>query len=54
LLGVNLYGFTLVGKGGVSGDHKKDTITITAADGSKNSSQASVEIIVPHDKGKKK
>ena len=37
-----------------SGDGRVYTITITATDDSNNSSQASVEIIVPHDKGKKK
>jgi hypothetical protein len=36
-----------------SGDGRVYTITITATDDSNNSSQASVEIIVPHDKSKK-
>ncbi len=37
-----------------SGEGRVYTITITATDESDNSSQATVEIIVPHDKGKKK
>ena len=37
-----------------AGEGRIYTITITATDESNNSSQASVEIIVPHDKGKKK
>jgi sugar lactone lactonase YvrE len=37
-----------------SGDGRVYTITITATDASGNSSQSLVEIIVPHDKGKKK
>ena len=37
-----------------SGDGRVYTITITAADGSGNSSQAAVNILVPHDQGKGK
>ena len=36
-----------------SGDGRVYTIAITATDNSGNSSTAPVEIIVPHDKGKK-
>jgi hypothetical protein len=37
-----------------SGDGRVYTVAITATDDSDNSSEAAVEIIVPHDKGKKK
>jgi len=37
-----------------SGESRVYTITITATDDSGNSSSADVEIIVPHDKGKRK
>ena len=49
-----LISFQLRSERSGSGDGRTYSVTITATDSSGNSSEALIEIIVPHDQGKKK